>query len=125
MRFPAPLVTGRLVRRYKRFLADVRLASGETVVAHCPNPGAMLGLTEADSEIWLSRSEDPKRALPWSWELATHQGGLVGINTARPNRLAEEAIAAGTVTELAGYDSIRREVKYGENSRVEIGRAHV
>ncbi len=120
MRFAAPLVTGRLVRRYKRFLADVRLAGGETVVAHCPNPGAMLGLTDAETEVWLSRSDDPKRVLPWSWELASHQGGLVGINTARPNRLAEEAIAGGAVAELTGYDTIRREVRYGENSRVDL-----
>lgn len=120
MRFSTPLVRGRLVRRYKRFLADVQLASGETVVAHCPNPGAMLGLIDAATEVWLSRSDDPKRALPWSWEMASHADGLIGINTARPNRLAEEAIAAGAVAELTGYDAIRREVAYGERSRVDL-----
>ncbi|MSP21342.1 MAG: DNA/RNA nuclease SfsA [Alphaproteobacteria bacterium] len=120
MRFAAPLIRARLVRRYKRFLADVLLESGETVTAHCPNPGAMLGLTEAGAEVWLSRSDDPKRTLPWSWELVGAADGLIGINTARPNRIAEEAIAGAAVPELAGYDRIRREVRYGERSRVDL-----
>ena len=128
MLFTGPLVRGRLLRRYKRFLADVLLESepwgGHTVTAHCPNPGAMLGLTESNAEVWLSRSDDPKRALRWTWELiqaGDHPAaGLVGINTARPNRIAEEAIAAAVVPELAGYDRIRREVRYGERSRVDL-----
>lgn len=129
MRFPVPLVRGRLVRRYKRFLADVRIetgaAAGSTVTAHCPNPGAMLGLTDADANVWLSHSADPKRVLPWTWELvhardAHPEGALVGINTARPNRIAEEAIAAGAIAELQGYSSVRREVRYGERSRVDL-----
>lgn len=128
MLFPSPLARGRLLRRYKRFLADVLLESepwaGRTVTAHCPNPGAMLGLTESNAEVWLSRSDDPKRALPWTWELiqvGEHPtAGLVGINAARPNRIAEEAIAAAAVPELAGYDRIRREVRYGERSRVDL-----
>jgi sugar fermentation stimulation protein A len=130
MLFATPLVRGRLIRRYKRFLADVMLESepwnGHAVTAHCPNPGAMLGLTEADAEVWLSRSDDPKRSLAWTWEMIQVDGNaaparaLVGINAARPNRIAEEAIAAAGVPELAGYDAIRREVRYGERSRVDL-----
>ncbi|MBM3507152.1 MAG: DNA/RNA nuclease SfsA [Alphaproteobacteria bacterium] len=130
MLFPGPLVRGRLVRRYKRFLADVVLESGpwrgQAVTAHCPNPGAMLGLTEANVPVWLSRSEDPKRVLPWTWELVqpaaepADTACLVGINAARPNRIAEEAIGGSLVRELAGYDVIRREVRYGERSRVDL-----
>ena len=95
MRFPTPLTPGRLVRRYKRFLADVTLAGGETVTVHCANPGAMLGLAEPGMEVFLSRSDNPARKLPWSWELVRVGPGLVGINTAHPNRLVEEAILAG------------------------------
>ncbi len=129
MHFGAPLARGRLLRRYKRFLADVRFetgaAAGSIATAHCPNPGAMLGLTDSESEVWLSHSDDPKRALPWTWELvhardADPAGALVGIHTGRPNRIAEEAIAANRVPELAGYERIRREVRYGENSRVDL-----
>ncbi len=129
MRFPSPLVRGRLLRRYKRFLADVRIETGpsasEIVTAHCPNPGAMLGLTSAEADVWLARSDDPKRALPWTWELvhardAHPDGALVGINAMRPNRIAEEAILAGAISELRGYPSLRREVRYGERSRVDL-----
>lgn len=120
MRFPTPLTRATLIRRYKRFLADVVLDSGEEITVHLANSGAMLGTATPGMEVWLSPASNPERKLKWNWELVTVDGHLVGVNTAHPNRIVAEAVADDLIPELTGYDTIRREVKYGRNSRIDL-----
>nr|WP_314492190.1 DNA/RNA nuclease SfsA [uncultured Pseudomonas sp.] len=122
MRFHPELEEGRLLRRYKRFLADIELASGEQLTIHCPNTGSMLNCMVEGGQVWFSRSNDPKRKLPGTWEISeTPQGRLACINTARANALVEEALRAGLIAELAGFTALRREVAYGEErSRIDF-----
>ena len=120
MRFPAQLVAGRLIRRYKRFLADVQLEHG-VITAACPNTGSMLGCCEPGSRVWLSESDRATRKYRHTWEIVEVGRVMVGINTGLPNALVAEAIAAGAIPELGGYASVRREVAYGEEgSRVDL-----
>ncbi|PAU61063.1 DNA/RNA nuclease SfsA [Pseudomonas indica] len=122
MRFVTPLEEARLVRRYKRFLADVVTADGEELCIHCPNTGSMLNCMAEGGRVWFHRSQDPKRKLPGTWELSeTPQGRLACVNTARANPLVEEALLHGVIPELAGFTALKREVPYGvENSRVDF-----
>lgn len=125
MRFQEPLLEGRLVERYKRFLADIVLSTGEQVTAHCANPGAMMGLKESGSRVFLARARNPARKLKYDWEFVEVPAGggphqLVGINTSRPNLLVAEALRDGRLAPFTGYDRIRPEVKYGRNSRVDF-----
>lgn len=122
MRFTPALEEGRLRRRYKRFLADIVTAEGEELCIHCPNTGSMLNCMGEGARVWFQRSQDPRRKLPATWELVeTPQGRLACVNTARANRLVEEALLGGVIAELAGFDGLRREVAYGaENSRVDF-----
>jgi sugar fermentation stimulation protein A len=124
MKFVTPLIRGRLIRRYKRFLADVVLDDGREVTATCPNTGSMIGLTAPGSVVWLSLSDSPTRKYPHTWEMVEADLGagpaIVGINTNHPNRIVSEAIASGTILELKGYATLRREVKYGLSSRIDI-----
>ncbi len=120
MKFKSPLIPGKLIKRYKRFLTDVELENGEVVVAHCANSGSMLSVNEPGAPVWLSPANDPKRKLKYTWELMQINDAMVGINTQHPNRIVADAIEAGLVRELTGYANLRREVKYGKNSRIDI-----
>ncbi|HZX15870.1 MAG TPA: DNA/RNA nuclease SfsA [Pseudomonas sp.] len=122
MQFDPPLEEGRLLRRYKRFLADIETTSGELLCIHCPNTGSMLNCMAENSKVWFSRSNDPKRKLPGTWEIGeTPHGRLAVINTGRANALVEEALRAGLIAELNGFTSLKREVAYGqERSRIDF-----
>ena len=124
MRFPSTLIPATLARRYKRFLADVVLPSGEIMTVHVANPGAMTGLDRPFSRVWLSDSGNPQRKFPYTWEVVEADVGsgpeMIGVNTGQPHQLVADALEAGLIPELQNYPSIRREVKYGENSRVDF-----
>lgn len=122
MKFPQPLIEGRLIKRYKRFLLDVELFNGEILTAHTSNTGSMTGCSEPGSRVWLSCSDNPKRKYPHTWEIVEVAPGVsCGINTLLSNHLVAEAIESGVVSELSGYSTIRKEVNYGqERSRIDL-----
>ncbi|WP_121629188.1 DNA/RNA nuclease SfsA [Tropicibacter alexandrii] len=121
MRFQSDLIPATLLRRYKRFLADCRLEDGREVTAHVANPGSMLGLKDEGLRIWLEPNDDPKKKLKYAWRLVEHPGGqFTGVDTGVPNRMLRAALMAGQVPGLDGYDLVRPEVKYGENSRIDF-----
>lgn len=120
MEFKEPLLEGTLIKRYKRFMADIHLDSGEEITAHCPNSGAMLGIKDPGMRVWVSRANNPNRKLKYTWELVQEGDTLVGANTGHPNALVEQAIHNGVIKELQGYEHLKREVKYGQNSRIDI-----
>ncbi|SEN21044.1 DNA/RNA nuclease SfsA [Palleronia pelagia] len=121
MRFQTPLVRARLVRRWNRFLSEATLEDGTLVRAHCPNPGTMMGLNAPGTPIWLEPNDDPKRKLKYGWRLVElGDGEWSGIDTAVPNRVVGEALRAGRIAELAAYQGVKPEVKYGQKSRVDF-----
>lgn len=120
MTFKTQLIPGKLIKRYKRFLADVILESGETVTVHCPNSGSMRTCAVPGWDVLLSRSDNPTRKYPLTWEMVHNGTCWIGINTGIPNLIAAEAAMDGTIPELAGYDELRREVRYGQNSRIDL-----
>ena len=121
MRFQTPLVPAVLVRRYKRFLADVTLADGTEVTAHCANPGSMMGLADPGTRIWLEPNDDPKKKLKFGWRLVEHADGhFTGVDTAVPNRMLRAALEAREVAGLDQFDALRAEVPYGEKSRIDF-----
>ncbi|SLN48452.1 Sugar fermentation stimulation protein A [Roseovarius gaetbuli] len=121
MRFQTPLVPAVLIRRYKRFLADIRLEDGREVTAHCANPGSMMGLADPGLKIWVEPNDDPKKKLKFGWRLVEHEDGhFTGVDTSLPNRALRAALEAGDIVELAAYDTVRPEQKYGTNSRIDF-----
>ncbi len=121
MKFQTPLIHGHLIKRYKRFLADVRLPDGRDVTAHCANPGSMMGLKDEGIKVWLEPNDDPKKKLKFGWRFVEFDDGTwVGIDTSLTNKIVAEALSENKIPELAGYDTIKPEVKYGENSRIDF-----
>ncbi|MEP2715061.1 DNA/RNA nuclease SfsA [Pseudophaeobacter sp.] len=121
MEFPTPLIRATLIRRYKRFLADCRLEDGREITAHCANPGSMMGLAEAGMTVWLEPNDDPKKKLKFGWRLVDHENGhFTGVDTSVPNRALKAALIEGEIPELAAYQTVQPEVKYGEKSRIDF-----
>ena len=121
MKFDPPLTQARLERRYKRFFADVRLADDSVITAHCPNPGSMMGLAEPGWRVWLSHHSNPKRKLPWSWEIVeSDKGNLIGVHTGKTNDLVHEALLEGSIEEIHGFEKIGREVRVSDKSRIDF-----
>ena len=120
MKFTQPLLPGKLIRRYKRFLADIELDDGRQVTAHCPNSGSMKTCDSPGWEVRLSQSDNPKRKLKYTWEMVHNGRCWIGINTILANKIAVEGVTNGDITELQGYEQLRTEVKYGQNSRVDL-----
>jgi sugar fermentation stimulation protein A len=118
--FPTPLIRATLLRRYKRFLADVELESGERLTVHCPNTGAMTGCAEPGWPVWLSISDSKTRKYPHTWELVETANGMACIHSARANQVVAAAVEAGKIAGLAGYPTLQREVKYGSGSRADL-----
>ncbi len=120
MEFDAPALVGRFRRRYKRFFAEVELPDGELVTAHCPNTGSLLGCLEEGAPAILRDSGNPKRKLRHTWQAIEIGGSWVNVDTALPNRIVHEGIESGRIAPLRGYETIRREVPYGQNSRIDL-----
>jgi sugar fermentation stimulation protein A len=115
-----PLTKGTLIRRYKRFMADVEIEDGRVITAHCPNSGRMLGCSEPGRTVFLSQSHNKSRKLPYTWEIIDMPGSLVVVNTLRANQAAKAAMQRGLIPGLSGYSSIRSEVKIGKHSRIDF-----
>lgn len=121
MEFQTPLQPAILLRRYKRFLADIRLEDGREVTAHCPNPGIMMGLTTPGSRVWVEPNDDPRKKLKFGWRLLEVDGGhLVGVDTSQPNRILKPVLQQRGIPELVVYETVLTEKKYGENSRIDF-----
>lgn len=122
MKYDKPLISAVLIKRYKRFLADVLLDNGEQITVHCANTGAMTGCAVPGSKVWLYKSDNKKRKYLYSWELVEliSPPGFICINTARPNQVVEQGLLKAKISSLADYQQIRREVKYGDSSRVDF-----
>ncbi|SEW39419.1 sugar fermentation stimulation protein A [Cognatiyoonia koreensis] len=121
MKFATPLVPARLIKRYKRFLADATLDDGTEITAHCANPGSMMGLAAPGTRIWLEPNDDPKKKLKYGWRLVDHENGhFTGVDTSVPNRALRAALESGQVPRLQSYNTVRAEVGYGEKSRIDF-----
>lgn len=119
--FQSTLIFGRLIRRYKRFFADIETEEGEVITAHCPNTGSMQGVLTPGNQVWVSRSDNPKRKLSYTWELVEVDGTLIGVNTHNPNNIVHEALQNKFIPEITNYQFVKPEVKYGsENSRIDF-----